>query len=115
MDASDEGIGIVLLQKDDERIEKTQHYFSKKLNNYQKNYSTIGKECLALSPALQCFQVYLSVTLHPIIVYTDHNPLNFLQKKKNGKQKSKNHKMDSSSSGIQLPYKSLQRKRQLYC
>ena len=52
----------------------------KKLNKYQRNYSTIEKECLSLTLALQHFEVYLSSSVAPIIIFTDHNPLTFIHK-----------------------------------
>ena len=53
---------------------------SKKLNTCEKNYSTIEKECLALVRAIEHFQMYFGS--NPIIVYTDHNPLTFINKAK---------------------------------
>jgi hypothetical protein len=62
-------------------------YFSKKLTKCQQNYSTIEKACLALLLALQHFDGYLNVTVHPILVFTDHNPLTFLHKMSNKNKK----------------------------
>ena len=87
VDASDVGIGAVLYQEDENNVDRVVCYFSKKLNKYQKNYSTIEKECLALILALQHFDAYLNVTLYPILVFTDHNPLTFLHKMSNKNQR----------------------------
>ena len=87
VDASDVGIGDALFQENDDGVDRVVCYFSKKLTKCQKNYSTIEKECLALLLALQHFDVYLNVTLHPILVYTDHNPLTFLHKMSNKNQR----------------------------
>ncbi|KAK3106890.1 hypothetical protein FSP39_002127 [Pinctada imbricata] len=87
VDASDVGIGAALFQENDDSVDRVVCYFSKKLTKCQKNYSTIEKECLALLLALQHFDVYLNVTLHPILVYTDHNPLTFLHKMSNKNQR----------------------------
>ena len=87
VDASDKGIGVALFHECDDGVDRVVCYFSKKLSKSQKNYSTIGKECLALLLALQHFDVYLNVTLHPILVYTDHNPLTFLCKMSNKNQR----------------------------
>ncbi|KAK3084422.1 hypothetical protein FSP39_016366 [Pinctada imbricata] len=88
VDASDVGIGAALFQEnDDDGVDRVVCYFSKKLTKCQKNYSTIEKECLALLLALQHFDVYLNVTLHPILVFTDHNPLTFLHKMSNKNQR----------------------------
>ncbi len=52
-------------------------FFSRKFNSYQLNYSVVEKEALALIWALQHFDVYVGLG-QPIVVYTDHNPLTFL-------------------------------------
>lgn len=49
--------------------------FFKKLIKCQQNYSTIEKECLALLLALQHFDVYLNVTVHPILVLINTNQI----------------------------------------
>lgn len=84
-DASDVGAGSVLLQEDHLGVEKPVAYFSKKFNPCQKNYATIEKECLALVWAIQQFQVYFGS--NPITVYTDHNPLVFLNRMKGNNQR----------------------------
>lgn len=78
-DASDMGIGAVLVQVDDSGVEHPVAFFSKKLNHSQVRYSTIEKETLALILALEHFEIYIS-TSDPLVVYTDHNPLLFLQR-----------------------------------
>ena len=61
--------------------------FKKKLDKHQKNYSTIEKECLALLLSLQHFDVYVGSLAHPLVVYTDHNPLTFINKMQNKNQR----------------------------
>ncbi len=78
VDASHVGAGAVLLQGDDFGVEKPVSFFSKKFNSYQLNYSTIEKEALALVWALKNFDVYVGSGVVPVVVYTDHNPLTFL-------------------------------------
>ena len=87
VDASDVGIGGVLLQEDSSGVDHPVCYFSKKLNRHQKNYSTIEKECLALVLALQHFDVYVTSSHISLVVFTDHNPLTFLSKIKNKNQR----------------------------
>ena len=87
VDASDVGIGAVLLQEDNNGTDHPVCYFSKKFNKHQKNYSTIEKECLALILAIQQFEVYLTSSTSPIAVFSDHNPLSFLHKLKNKNQR----------------------------
>ena len=87
VDASDIGIGAVLLQEGDQGIDHPVCYFSHKFNKHQINYSTTEKETLALLLALQHFDVYLGTTVAPVEVFTDHNPLVFIEKMKNKNQR----------------------------
>ena len=88
IDASGVGIGAVLLQKDPlSGILHPVAYHSAKLKKHQMNYSTIEKEALALVLALQRFECYLHPSPETIEVYTDHNPLAFLQAMKNKNQR----------------------------
>ena len=82
VDASGVGAGTVLMQFDSDGIEHPICYFSCKFNQHQKNYSTIEKETLALVLSLQHFDVYLNTTKYPILAYTDHNPLVFINKQR---------------------------------
>lgn len=72
------GAGAVLLQTDEQGIERPVCYFSRKFKSHQLHYSTIEKEALALIWALQFFEVYLTSGTFPVVVYSDHNPLTFL-------------------------------------
>lgn len=87
VDASDMGAGAGLLQTGDDGIEHPVCYFSKKFNKHQRNYSTVEKEPLALLLALQHFEVYVTASNSPLLVYTDHNPLTFIHKMKNKNQR----------------------------
>lgn len=80
IDACDVGVGAVLLQEDNLGVDRPVAYFSKKLNPHQRRYSTIEKEALALVLAIQHFEIYVSSGAHFVKVYTDHNPLTFLEK-----------------------------------
>lgn len=84
VDASAYGAGAVLLQEDAKGIEHPVSYFSKKFNRHQKVYSTVEK---ALVLAIQHFEVYLSLICGPIVVYTDHNPLTFLDRMRGKNQR----------------------------
>ena len=85
IDASDVGAGAVLTQRDTDGLNRPVSYFSKKYSRNQRNYSTVEKETLALILALQHFDVYVSGA--QITVFTDHNPLTFLNKMKNKNQR----------------------------
>ena len=72
------GAGALLLQSDDKDIEHPICYFSKKINVYQKNYSTIEKECLALILAIQHFGIYISSSSKPTVVLYRSQPFSLL-------------------------------------
>ena len=87
VDSCDDGAGAVLMQEDQDGIEHPICYYSKKYVKYQRNYSIVEKEALALLLAVKFFDVYLSSSPFPIQVYTDHNPLCFVQRMKNDNQR----------------------------
>lgn len=78
-DASDLGVGAVLLQYED-GVKKPVAYASKKLTKEQVNYSTIEKECLAIVWSVQKFQRYLYGK--EFLLETDHQPLVYLTQAK---------------------------------
>lgn len=82
VDASDKGAGAVLMQTKG-TLRHPVAYFSKKFNKYEINYSTIEKEALALLWALRHFEVYITTASTSTLVYTDHNPLTFVNRMKN--------------------------------
>ena len=61
-------------------IEHPVTYFSKELNKYQRKYSTIEKETLALILSLRHFEVYVNASSGLLVIFSDHNPLKFLHK-----------------------------------
>ena len=72
VNVSDIGAGSVLLQEGSSGVDDRVSYFStfqKGLTNYQKNYSSIEKDCLS---------VYFSSLASSIVNFSDHNPLTFL-------------------------------------
>ncbi|XP_073804400.1 uncharacterized protein [Danio rerio] len=87
VDASATGAGAVLIQESEMGIDHPVCYFSKKFTACQRRYSTIEKEALALLLALQHFEIYLGGSSFPIRVYTDHNPLVFLDRMRNSNQR----------------------------
>lgn len=78
-DASNEGIGAVLLQDHDGKLFPVM-YASKKLQPRERNYSTTEKECLAIVWAVEKFQRYLYGK--EFILETDHEALTYINKAK---------------------------------
>ena len=79
-DASQDGVGCVLIQLDSEGIEKPVAYMSKKLNRAQRNYSTSEQECLAAVLGVNKFRAYIEG--HPFKILTDHASLKWLMQQK---------------------------------
>jgi hypothetical protein len=71
-DASNIGLGVVLLQQDDDLNWQAISYISWSLTTSEQNYSTIEKEFLAIVWAFNRFPQYLHGT--KVIVETDHQP-----------------------------------------
>lgn len=78
-DASNLGVGAVLMQDHDGKKYPVA-YASRKLLDREQRYSVIEKECLAIVWALQKFQPYLYG--RSFVIETDHQPLVHLQKAK---------------------------------
>ena len=79
-DASDQGIGAVLLQEQD-GVERVIAYGSHRLSKSQKNYSTTKKELLACVVFVQEFSHYLRG--REFTLRTDHSSLQWLYNFKN--------------------------------
>ena len=75
MDASEDAIGGVLLQNDQPVC-----FTSHRLNNTEKNYAQIEKECLAIVSCMDKWHQY-RYGKHDITVHTDHQPLETIFKK----------------------------------
>jgi hypothetical protein len=84
VDSSNVAVGAYLFQTVN-GIEHPICYYSKRLNVHQQHYATVEKEAFALISAVKVFNVYFGS--HPVTVYTDHSPLQFLSKMSNHNQK----------------------------
>ena len=60
--------------------------FQGSLRTPKGDISTIEKETLALLLALKHFDVYLNMPAEPVLVFTDHNPIVFINKIKEKNQ-----------------------------
>eukprot|EP00745_Piridium_sociabile_P016607 TRINITY_DN2466_c0_g1_i7.p1 TRINITY_DN2466_c0_g1~~TRINITY_DN2466_c0_g1_i7.p1 ORF type:complete len:1403 (+),score=222.61 TRINITY_DN2466_c0_g1_i7:99-4307(+) len=78
-DASDIGVGVMLLQDHGEGLQPVA-CASKKLSPAERNYPIIEKECLALVWGVQRFEQYLYGV--EFTVQTDHSPLQYLDRVK---------------------------------
>eukprot|EP00745_Piridium_sociabile_P028923 TRINITY_DN46797_c0_g1_i3.p1 TRINITY_DN46797_c0_g1~~TRINITY_DN46797_c0_g1_i3.p1 ORF type:complete len:210 (-),score=16.50 TRINITY_DN46797_c0_g1_i3:29-658(-) len=76
-DASDLGLGVILLQDQGQGMQPVA-CASKKLSPAEKNYPIIEKECLALVWGIQRFEQYLSRV--EFAVQTDNFPLQYLDR-----------------------------------
>ena len=74
-DASDQGIGAVLSQGDEN--DQLIAYYSRKLLPREKNYATIEKECLAILLAVKAFSIYLLGKY--FLLQTDNRALTWLK------------------------------------
>lgn len=74
-DASDFGVGAVLIQGEGDQ-ERVIMYMSQKLSSAQLKYSTTEKECLAVLLAIEKFRPYVEGTAFTVI--TDHASLLWL-------------------------------------
>ena len=77
MDASKEGLGVVLSQKQADRHYHPVAYGSQALTAHEKNYHSTKLEFLALKWAvMEHFKEYL--LCQPFLVKTDNNPLTYI-------------------------------------
>jgi len=84
VDASQNCVGACLFQITDE-LEHPICFLSRKLKIHELHYATIEKEALALVTAVRAFSVYFGSS--PVIVYTDHSPLQYINSMANSNQK----------------------------
>jgi hypothetical protein len=77
-DASDDGIGAVLSQEDDEGQERVIQYISRTLQEAERKWCVREKEALAIIFACETFRPNLYGS--KFLVYTDHHSLQWLMK-----------------------------------
>ena len=78
-DASNNGIGAVLMQRHGEKLFPV-CYASKKLSSAERNYSTIENEGLAIVWGIKRFHLYLYGV--PFVLQTNHEPLKYMDSAK---------------------------------
>jgi hypothetical protein len=72
VDASNYAIGAVLMQKGEKDILHPVAFFSKTMNNAQRNYDMYNHELLALVEMFRHWRHYLHLAAHKVKVHTDH-------------------------------------------
>ena len=81
-DASFDGIGGVLLQKDEFGKERPIHYISRSLKPSEQNYGITDLEGTAAAYCVKKFKSYIGGNPHTTLLFTDHKPLVSLFKNK---------------------------------
>ena len=103
VDASNIAIGAALVQEVNGR-EHPICYVSRKLNKHQRNYAVIEKEALALLTAVRMFSVYFGSS--PVKVFTDHSPLQFLNRMSQYNQKLLRWNLELQQYNIEIVHRS---------
>jgi hypothetical protein len=101
VDSSNVAIGAALMQEDNVGEHKPVAYYSKKLNQAQRNYSTPDKEALALVLAVRAFRIYMS---GHVIVYTDHQPLVFMNRMATSNQRLLRWTLEMQSYDLEIKH-----------
>jgi RNase H-like domain found in reverse transcriptase len=77
VDASAFTVGAILFQQDDKGHKRDVGYYSKALNSAERNYDIWDREFLAVIVALKHWRHILIGMSHKIIVWTDHQNLQY--------------------------------------
>ncbi|KAL3968321.1 potassium voltage-gated channel Eag-related subfamily H member 3 [Sarotherodon galilaeus] len=78
VDASDSGVGAVLSQRKEGKLHPCA-FFSRRLTQAERNYDVGDRELLAIKLALEEWRHWLEGNEHPVVVWTDHKNLAYLQ------------------------------------
>ena len=103
-DASDFAISGILHQKGDDGELHPVAFFSQKLEPTEINYDVHDKEMLAVIASLQEFCQWLSSTLTPVSIITDHNNLHYFMSQRQLNQCQSCWAMELSEFNILLSY-----------
>jgi len=76
-DATDKTMASVLVQEDEQGIQRNVAYLSRKLLPNERNYSVLEKE--ALGVLASCLKWHQWIYSHKILALTDHRALEFLE------------------------------------
>lgn len=78
-DSSDFATGAVLEQLGEDKLWHTVAFFSKSLNEHERNYEIYDKELLAIIRALEEYRHYLEGHPEPIEIWSDHLNLTYFR------------------------------------
>jgi hypothetical protein len=79
-DSSNRATRAVLFQQGTNRKWRPIAFYSKSLNDVQRNYVIHNKEMLVIVRALEEWRHFLEGTQHPVEIWTDHKNLEYFQK-----------------------------------
>ena len=105
-DASNSGIGAVLIERHSEKLFLV-CYASKKLSSAERNYSTIEKEFLAIVWGIKRFHLYLYGV--PFVLQTVHEPLKYIDSAKYSNARLMRWTMFLQSYNLKLQYKGFEK------
>lgn len=78
-DSSDYATGAVLEQKGDDNLWHPVAFYSKSLNEHERNYEIYDKELLAIIRALEEYRHYLEGHPEPVEIWSDHLNLTYFR------------------------------------
>ena len=102
-DASGVGLGAILSQLNNIGEEKVIGYASRGLTDAEKNYSATELEACAILWAINFFKHYLYG--HQFIIWSDHNPLQYMDNMKNKTSKVNRWRLELSEYSYIVKYK----------
>ena len=85
-DASNQAVGAVLSQMDEQERRRPIEFYSSGLNHAQKNYSAGELEAWAIVATLRKWRVYL-MAANKVQIITDHNPLTWMRRQRDPRNK----------------------------
>ena len=101
-DACNYAVGAILVQEDEQGVERVVHYLSHQLNETQRSWSAIEKEAYAVVYAVKKLHAYLYGA--STIVFTDHKPLRCLFTKQMNNTKIQRWAILLAEYGIRIEY-----------
>ena len=102
-DATDKTIASILVQEDDQGIQRIVAYLSRKLLPNKRNHSLLEKEALGILAS--CLKWHPWIYGHKILALTDHRALQFLESTAQHNSRIARWKIISSNYNLQTRYR----------